>query len=57
MDRGSQPADCPMTMASADFQKLVENPDSGMGLYFVGKLKVTGNQMLAVKLTRVLSFL
>ncbi len=46
-----------MTMASADFQKLVENPDSGMGLYFVGKLKVTGNQMLAVKLTRVLSFL
>jgi hypothetical protein len=53
---GSQPADCTITVASADMATLVENPDAGLGLFFTGKLQVSGNQMLAVKLTRVLSF-
>ena len=36
-----------------DFQKLVENPQAnGMQLFFAGKLKVTGNQMLAMKLQK-----
>lgn len=53
---GTQPADCTITVASADFQKLVANPDSGMALFFTGKLKVAGNQMLAVKLSKVLTY-
>ena len=37
--------------SAEDFQKLYENPDAnGMQLFFAGKLKVKGNQMLAMKL-------
>ena len=44
-------ADCTITITSEDFQKLVENPKAnGMPLFFAGKLKVAGNQMLAMKL-------
>ena len=35
-------------------KKLVENPQAnGMQLFFAGKLKVTGNQMLAMKLPKL----
>jgi putative sterol carrier protein len=41
-------------MTSEDFQKLYENPDAnGMQLFFAGKLKVAGNQMLAMKLKKL----
>jgi putative sterol carrier protein len=54
---GSGPADCTITIASDDFQKLVENPQAnGMQLFFAGKLKVTGNQMLAMKLQKLFSY-
>lgn len=49
-------ADCTMEMTSEDFQKLIENPQAnGMALFFSGKLKVSGNQMLAMKLTKIFS--
>ncbi len=47
-------ADCTLTISTDDFQKLHENPDAnGMSLFFSGKLKVTGNQMLAMKLKKL----
>jgi putative sterol carrier protein len=47
-------ADCTLTMTTDDFQKLHENPDAnGMQLFFAGKLKVAGNQMLAMKLKKL----
>ena len=54
---GSGAADCTITIAADDFQKLVENPQAnGMQLFFAGKLKVTGNQMLAMKLQKLFSY-
>jgi putative sterol carrier protein len=53
---GNEAADCTMTIAAEDFQKLIENPQAnGMQLFFAGKLKVTGNQMLAMKLQKLFS--
>ncbi len=37
-------------VAESDFQTLVADPGAGMKLFFAGKLKVKGNQMLAMKL-------
>ena len=37
-------------VAESDFQTLVADPSAGMKLFFGGKLKVKGNQMLAMKL-------
>ena len=54
---GTGPADCTITIAAEDFQKLMENPQAnGMPLFFAGKLKVTGNQMLAMKLQKLFSY-
>jgi putative sterol carrier protein len=51
---GTGEADCTITISSEDFQKLVENPQAnGMQLFFAGKLKVAGNQMLAMKLNKL----
>lgn len=51
---GEKPADCTITINEADFQKLYENPQAnGMQLFFAGKLKVQGNQMLAMKLQQL----
>jgi len=50
-------ADCTITLAAEDFQKLIENPQAnGMQLFFAGKLKVAGNQMLAMKLQKLFSY-
>src|SRR5580692_187530 len=50
---GSGEADCTISITDEDFQKLVENPQAnGMQLFFSGKLKVSGNQMLAMKLQK-----
>ncbi|MBI2394732.1 MAG: SCP2 sterol-binding domain-containing protein [Deltaproteobacteria bacterium] len=47
-------AECTINIADEDFQKLVENPQAnGMQLFFAGKLKVQGNQMLAMKLSKL----
>jgi putative sterol carrier protein len=55
--RGNGPADCTITVADDDFQKLVENPQAnGLQLFFSGKLKVAGNQMLAMKLNKLLGY-
>lgn len=47
-------AECTMTISAEDFQKLHENPQAnGMQLFFSGRLKVAGNQMLAMKLQKI----
>jgi len=47
-------ADCTIEIHESDFQKLIENPQgAGMQLFFSGKLKVSGNQMLAMKLQKL----
>ena len=54
---GSGPADCTITIAGEDFQKLMENPQANaMQLFFAGKLKLGGNTMLAMKLTKLLAY-
>jgi len=54
---GEGEADCTITIAADDFQKLIENPQAnGMQLFFAGKLKVAGNQMLAMKLQKLFSY-
>ena len=45
---GTQAGDCAITIAGPDLEKLMDNPGAGMTLFFAGKLKVTGNQMLAM---------
>jgi putative sterol carrier protein len=50
-------ADCTITIAAEDFQKLLENPQAnGLQLFFAGKLKVAGNQMLGMKLQKLFSY-
>jgi putative sterol carrier protein len=54
---GSGPADVTITVSGEDFQKLQENPQAnGMQLFFAGKLKVQGNQMLAMKLNKIFAY-
>ena len=49
-------AACTITISTEDFQKLVENPQAnGMQLFFAGKLKVGGDNMLAMKLQKLFS--
>ena len=40
-------------VADTDFQTLVADPGAGMKLFFAGKLKVKGNQMLAMNLQKL----
>ena len=43
-------AQCTIEVAHDDFKAMLGNPQLGMQLYFQGKLKVTGDPMLATKL-------
>jgi putative sterol carrier protein len=52
---GEKPADCTVTIAAEDFQKLQANPAAGMQLFFSGRLKVSGNQLLGMKLQKLFS--
>jgi len=50
-------ADVTMNVSAEDFQLLHENPQTnGMQLFFQGKLKVQGNLMLAMKLSKLFSY-
>jgi len=47
-------AECVIEITDDDFLKLYTAPQAnGMQLFFSGKMKVTGNQMLLLKLQRV----
>jgi putative sterol carrier protein len=48
-------ADCTLEMSVADWTSMKANPASAMQLYFQGKLKVSGNAMLATKLQQILA--
>jgi putative sterol carrier protein len=49
-------SDVSITLTVEDFNKLLENPQAnGMALFFAGKLKLTGNIMLAQKLNKLFS--
>jgi putative sterol carrier protein len=43
-------AQCTIEVSSEDFKTMLSDPQAGMQLYFQGKLKVTGDPMLATKL-------
>jgi hypothetical protein len=45
-----------ITITAKDFRKLMENPEgNAMRLYAAGKIKVAGNELLALKLARLLA--
>jgi putative sterol carrier protein len=47
-------AECTLKLKAADFQTLMEDPKTkGMQLFFSAKLKVEGNNMLAMKLQKL----
>jgi len=48
-------AQCTIEVAHSDFMSMLGNPQVGMQLYFQGKLKVTGDPMLATKLQTFLA--
>ena len=49
----SDKAQCKIEIAHEDFLQMLGNPQLGMQLYFQGKLKVTGDPMLATKLQKL----
>jgi putative sterol carrier protein len=50
-DKGN--AQCTFEVAHDDFKQMLTNPAMGMQLYFQGKLRVTGDPMLATKLQKL----
>ncbi len=46
-------AECTIEIADEDLAKVLEDPTAGMQLFFEGKLKVTGDPMLATKLQEI----
>jgi putative sterol carrier protein len=47
-------ADCVIEINESDWQTISANPATAMQLYFQGKLKVSGNVMLATRLQQIL---
>jgi hypothetical protein len=43
-------AQCTIEVAHEDFKTMLSDPNAGMQLYFQGKLRVSGDPMLAMKL-------
>ena len=43
-------AECTLDITNADFVSMLQNPNLGMQLFMQGKLRVSGNPMLAMKL-------
>ena len=52
-DQGN--AECTLEMTVEDWGSIRTNPQAAMQLYFQGKLKVTGDPMLATKLQKLFS--
>ncbi len=50
MRGGSAAAPCTVEVEHEDFKSMLANPQAGMQLYFQGKLRVTGDPMLATRL-------
>ena len=48
-------ADCTLELTAEDWKSISGNPSAAMALYFSGKLKVSGNAMLATKLQTILA--
>ena len=48
-------ANCTIQVAHEDFKSMLANPGLGMQLYFQGKLRVSGDPMLATKLQKLFS--
>ena len=46
-------AQCTVEVASDDFKTMLSDPNAGMQLYFQGKLRVSGDPMLAMKLQQM----
>lgn len=46
-------AQCTVEVSSEDFKTMLSDPNAGMQLYFQGKLKVSGDPMLAMKLQQL----
>lgn len=46
----SDSAQCTIEVEHADFKRMLAEPQAGMELYFSGKLRVSGDPMLATRL-------
>ena len=46
-------AQCTVEVAHEDFKTMLSDPNAGMQLYFQGKLRVSGDPMLAMKLQQL----
>lgn len=56
-EKAGSPPMCTVEIAHEDFMRVFENPTFAMQLYFQGKLRVTGDPMLATKLQQLFSVL
>jgi hypothetical protein len=45
---------CTIEVSNEDFKTMLSDPQAGMQLYFQGKLRVTGDPMLAMKLQQLI---
>ena len=46
-------AQCTIKVSAEDFKTMLGDPNAGMQLYFQGKLRVSGDPMLAMKLQQL----
>ena len=46
-------AQCTIEVSNEDFKTMLSDPNAGMQLYFQGKLRVSGDPMLAMKLQQL----
>jgi putative sterol carrier protein len=46
-------AQCKVEIGDSDFKTMLADPNAGMQLYFQGKLRVSGDPMLAMKLQQL----
>lgn len=47
-------AQCTIEVTNEDFKTMLADPNAGMQLYFQGKLRVSGDPMLAMKLQQLM---
>jgi hypothetical protein len=44
---------CTIEVADSDFEQMIANPMLGMQLYFQGKIRISGDPMLATRLQKL----